>query len=90
MFLFTTGIVLSYKLNFFPENLKNKVKRLLKSEVKNHSCRENCQSVEVSLVTSKKHKAQLPKENIPTNFLSLYSTIKSNTYSNIQESEKHD
>ena len=50
LFLLTTGIDLSYKLNFFPENLKNKVKRLLKSEVKNHSCRETCQSVEVSLV----------------------------------------
>ena len=50
MFLLTTGIDLSYKINFFPENLKNKVKRLLKSEVKNHSCRETYKSVEVSSV----------------------------------------
>ena len=34
-----------YKLNFFPETLKNTVKRLLKSEVKNLGCRETCQSV---------------------------------------------
>ena len=26
LFLLTTGIDLSYKLNFFPENLKNKIK----------------------------------------------------------------
>ena len=65
MFLLTTGIDLSYKLNFFPENLKNKVKRLLKSEVKNHSCRE---SIEVSLVLPEKPKAQLPKDNVPTFF----------------------
>ena len=42
LFLLTTVIGLRYKLNFFPENLKNKVK---KSEVKNHSCRETGQSV---------------------------------------------
>ena len=50
LFLLTTAIDPGYKLKFFPENLKNNVKRLLKSEVKNHSCRETCQSVEVSLV----------------------------------------
>ena len=49
--LLTTAINPGYKLKFFPKNLKNKVKRLLKSEVKNHSCRETCQSFEVSLVT---------------------------------------
>ena len=68
LFLLTTGIDLSYKLNFFPENLKNKVKRLLKSEVKNHSCRETCKSVEVSLVLPKKLKAQLSKDVVPTTF----------------------
>ena len=57
LILLTTGIDLSYKLNFFPENLKNKVKRLLKSEVKNRSCRETCQSVEVSIVLPEKPKA---------------------------------
>ena len=41
-------------LNFFPENLKNKVKRLLISQVKNHSCRKTCKSVEVSLVLPEK------------------------------------
>ena len=90
LFLLTTGIDLSYKLNFFPENLKNKVKRLLKSEVKNHNCRETCQSVEVSLVPPKKPKAQLPKDDVPTNFLSFYSTFKPETSANTQESEQHD
>ena len=60
LFLVTTAIDPKYKLNFFPENLKNKVKRLLKSEVKNHSCRETCKSVEVFLVLPEKPKAQLP------------------------------
>ena len=50
MFLLTTAIDPRYKLNFFPENLKNKVKRQLKSQIKNHSCRETCRSVEVSIV----------------------------------------
>ena len=57
MFLLTTTIDPRYKLNFFPENLKSKVKRLLKSEVKFHSCRETRQSVEVSLVPTEKPKA---------------------------------
>ena len=82
MILLTTAVDPSHKLNFFPENLKNKVKRLLKSEVKNHSCRETCQSVEVSLVPSKKPKAQLPKDSFPKNVLSLYSIFKANTITN--------
>ena len=44
---YSQQLLIQSKLNFFPENLKNKVK---KPEVKNHSCRETCQSVEVSLV----------------------------------------
>ena len=76
MILLTTAIDPRYKLNFFPENLKNKVKRLLKSEVKNHSCRETCQSVEVSLVPPEKPKAQLPKDDVPTIVFSFYSTLK--------------
>ena len=68
MILLKTAIDPRYKLNFFPENLKNKVKRLLKSEVKNHSCRETCKSVEVSLVLPEKPKAQLPKDVFPTIF----------------------
>ena len=90
MILLTTAIDPRYKLNFFPENLKNKVKRQLKSEVKNHSCRETCQSVEVSLVPPKKPKAQLPRGNISTNFLSFLSTVKPETSANTQESEQHD
>ena len=68
MILLTTAIDPRYKLNFFPENLKNKVKRLLKSEVKNHSCRETCKSVEVSLVPPEKLKDQLPNDNVPQTF----------------------
>ena len=82
MFLLTTAIDPMYKLNFFPEILKNKVKRLLKSEVKNHSCRETCKSVEVSLVPPEKPKAQLPKDDVPTVFLSFYSTFQLETSAN--------
>jgi len=88
LFLLTTAIDPRYKLNFFSENLKNKVKRLLKLEVKNHSCRKTCQNVEVSLVPPKKPKAQLPKDNVPTTFLSFYSTFKLETKANTQESEQ--
>ena len=57
LFLLTTAIDPKYKLNFFPENHKNKVKRLLKIDVKNHSFRKPCQSVKVSPVPPKKPKA---------------------------------
>ena len=75
MFFLTTIIDPRYELSFFPKILKTKVKRLLKSEVKNHSCRETCKSVEVSLVLPEKPKAQLPKDVVPTN---------------TKESEQHD
>ena len=78
-FLLTRAIDPRYKLNFFPENLKNNIKRLLKSERKKYSCCETCQNVEVSLLPPKKPKAQLPKDNVPTNFLSSYSTFKPKT-----------
>ena len=87
-FLLTTAIVPRYKLHFFPENPKNKVKRLLKPEVKNYSCREICQRVEVSLVPSKKPKAQLPKDDVPTNFSSFYSTFKAERSATTQESKQ--
>ena len=87
LFLLTTAIDPRYKLNFFPENLKNKVKRLLKLEVKNHSCLETCQNVEVFLVQHKKPEAQLPKDDVPTSFLSFFSTFKPETSANTQESE---
>ena len=90
LILLTTSTNPRYRLNFFPENLKNKVRRLLKSEVKNHSCRETCQSVKVSLVPPNKPKAQLPKDDVPTIFLSFYSTLKPEASANTQESEQHD
>ena len=68
LFLIRTVIDPKYKLSFFPENLKNKVKKLLKSEVKNHSYRETCQSVKVFLVPPKKL-----KDYVPTIFFLFYS-----------------
>ena len=90
LFLIRTVIDPKYKLSFFPENLKSKVKKLLKSEVKNHSYRETCQSVEVFLVPPKKPKVQLPEDDFPTSFLSFYPTFKPETSANTQESEQHD
>ena len=87
MFLLSTVIDPRYKLKFFPENLINKVKRLLKSEVKSHSCRETRQSVEEP---PKKPKAKLSKDDVPTNFSSFYSTFQPETSANTQESEQHD
>ena len=79
-----------YKFNCFPKKLEKKIKRPLKSEVKNHSCRETCQSVEVSLVLPKKPEAKLPKDDVQINFLSFYLTFKPETSANTQESEQHD
>ena len=90
MFLLTTAVDPQYRLDFFPDNLKNKVKRLLKSEVENHSCRETCKSVEVSPVLPEKPKAKLLKDVVPTIFFSFYSTFKSETSTNTKESEQHD
>ena len=87
MFLLSTVIDPRYKLKFFPENLINKVKRLLKSEVKSHSCRKTRQSVEEP---PKKHKAKLSKDNVSTNFWSFYSTFQPETSANTQESKQHD
>ena len=87
LFLLSTVIDPRYKLKFFPENLINKVKRLLKSEVKSHSCRETRQSVEEP---PKKPKAKLSKDDVPTNFWSFYSTFQPETSANTQESEQHD
>ena len=58
--------------------------------MKSHSCRETCQSDEVSLELPKKPKAKLSKDNVHTNFLSFYSTFKPKTSANTQESEQHD
>ena len=38
LFLVTTAVDLRYRLEFYPANLKQKVVKLLKSQVKNHSC----------------------------------------------------
>ena len=48
LFLLTTAVDPRYRLDFFPANLKQKVVRLLKLKVKNHSCRETGQSGQVS------------------------------------------
>ena len=90
LFLLTTAVDPRYRLDFFPANLKQKVVRLLKSQVKNHSCRETGQSGQVPLVPPNKPKAQLPKNDVPKNFLSFYSTLKSETCANTPESEQQD
>ena len=62
MFLLTTAVDPRYRLEFFPDYLKQNVVRLMKSEVKSHSCRETSQ---VPLVPPNKPKAQLPKNDVP-------------------------
>ena len=55
---------------------------------KNYSCRETGKSGQIPLVPPKKPRAQLPKNNFPKNFLSLYSRFKSKTSVNTHESEQ--
>ena len=89
MFLLTKAVDPSYRLEIFPANLKQKILRLLKSEVINHSCRETRQNGQVPLVPSKP-KAQLPKNDVSKNFLLFYSTFKSETSAKSHESEQQD
>ena len=63
------------------------VVRLLKSEVKNHSCRETGQSNHVTLVPPNKLKAKLFKNDVSKQFLLFYSTFKSETNANIHKNE---
>ena len=77
LFLLTTAVDPRYRLDFFHTNLKQKVVRLLKSEVKNYSCRETGQSGQVPLVPPNKPKAQLPINYVPNYFLLFSSTFKS-------------
>ena len=39
LFLLKTAVDPGYRLDFFPANLKQKVTRLLKIQIKSHSCR---------------------------------------------------
>ena len=57
MFLLTAAVDPRYRLDFFTANSKQEILRLLKSEVKNHSCRETGQSGQVPLVPPYKPKA---------------------------------
>ena len=68
LFLLTTVVDPRYRLDFFPGNLKKEVVKLLKSKVKNHSCRETGQSGQVPVVQPNKPKPQLPKNNVPKIF----------------------
>ena len=88
MFLLTTAVYPQYRLDFFPAILKQKVVRLLKSEVKCYSCRETGQSGQVPLVPPNKPKAQIPTNDIPKKFLAFYSTFKSERSANTHESEQ--
>ena len=88
MFLLTTVVVPRYRLDFFPDNLKQKVVRLLKSQVKNHSCSETGQIGQVPLIPPTKPNAQIPTNDVPKNFLSFYSTFKSERSADNHESEQ--
>ena len=48
--LLTTAVDPRYRFDFFPDNLKQKFVRLLKSEVKNYSCHETGKRGQVFLV----------------------------------------
>ena len=65
LFLLTTAVDPRYRLDFFSDNLRQKVVRILKSQVKYHSCR---QSGQVPLIPLNKPKAQIPTNDIPKNF----------------------
>ena len=65
--MLTTAVDPRYRLDFFLANLKQKVVRILKSEVQNHKC---CDP------GPKGSKAQIPKIDVPKNFLLFYSTFK--------------
>ena len=80
LFLLTTAVDPRYRLDFFPANPKQKVVRLMKSELKNHSCCKTGQSGLVPLVPPNK-----PKNDIF--FLSVYSSFKSETRAKTQEIE---
>ena len=90
LFLLTTAVDQRYRLDFYPANLKQKVGRLLKSEVKNQSCRETGQTGQVPLVPLNKTKAQLPKNDVPKSILLFYSTFKSETSANTHKSGQQD
>ena len=90
LFLLTTAVDPRYRLDFFSDNLRQKVVRILKSQVKNHSCRETGQSGQVPLIPLNKPKAQIPTNDVPKNFLSFYSTFKSERSEKINESEQKD
>ena len=61
LFLLTTAVNLRYLLVFFPANIKQKVVRLLKSQVKNHKCRDTGQSGQVPLLPPNNPKAGVGK-----------------------------
>ena len=90
LFLLTTVVDPRYRLDFFPGNLKKEVIKLLKSKVKNHSCRATGQSGQVPVVQPNKPKPQLPNNDVPKSFLSFYSTFKSETSADTHESEQQD
>ena len=73
LFLLTTAVDPRYRLDFFPDNLKQKVVRLLKSQVKNHSCRETGQSGQVPLIPPNNPKAQILTNDVPNFF--CHSTL---------------
>ena len=77
LFLLTKAVDTWHRLDYFPANLKQKVVRLMKSQVKNHSSRETGQSGQGSLVPPNKPKAQIPTNDVPKKIMLFYYTFKS-------------
>ena len=74
--LVTTTVYVRHLLNFFPPSLKQEVERLLKLEVKKHSCRETGQSSHLTLVQPNNPKTKLSTNYVPNGFNSSTQSLK--------------
>ena len=76
LLLVTTAVYVRHLLNFFPPSLKQEVERLLKLEVKKHSCRETGQSSHLTLVQPNNPKTKLSTNYVPNGFKSSTPSLK--------------
>ena len=72
LLLVTTAVDPLYRISVFPPNLKLKVDKLLKLEVKTHGCRETGQSGVSSIVSPNNSRPQSHTNVDPKNCLSLF------------------
>ena len=72
LLLVTTTVDPRYRLSVFPPNLKSKVDKLLKLEVKTHGCRETGQSGASPIVSPNNSRPQSHTNVDPKNCLSLF------------------